>query len=103
MDNRINDLRRKIKSLRTKMLELEGAIRDQINHDQDCTKSGTRLLLMRQELTALVREWTVLGGGDRLPTIEERLKENHRLVPRSRSATLPPKQKVQKRRLAARG
>ena len=31
MDNRLNDLRRKISTLRLKMLEMEVAIRDQVN------------------------------------------------------------------------
>jgi hypothetical protein len=55
---------------------------------------------MRQELAALVREWALLGGGERLPTIQERLRENHRTVQKPK---VPPKQKVEKRRLVARG
>ena len=101
MDNRINELRRKIKHLRSEMLKLEDVIRDQINRDQDCTEAALQLMASRREMTALVREWTVLGGGARLPTTDERLKENHRQVPRARPAKLPPKPKVQKRRLAA--
>jgi hypothetical protein len=99
MDNRLNELRRKIRSLRLKMLELEASIRDQINDDQDCTESSLRLMAMRQELTALVREWTLLGGGERLPTIQERLRENYRPVQKPKAQ---PKQKVAKRRLTAR-
>ena len=33
MDNKINEIRRKISALRAKMLDIEGAIRDQINRD----------------------------------------------------------------------
>jgi hypothetical protein len=108
MDNRLNELRRKISGLRLKMLDMEASIRDQINNDRDCTDSALRLMDMRQELTALVREWSLLGGGERLPTIQQRLRENYRAVqkPRSHSkahSKAQPKQKTEKRRLTARG
>jgi hypothetical protein len=99
MDNRLNELRRKISALRLKMLDMEAAIRDQINKDEDCTESSFRLMAMRQELTAWVREWTLLGGGERLPTIQERLRENYRPV---RKHKAQPKQKIEKPRLAPR-
>jgi hypothetical protein len=99
MDNRLNELRRKISALRLNMLDMAASIRDQVNHDRDCTESSLRLMGMRQELTALVREWTLLGGGERLPTIQERLRENYRPVQKPKV----PKQKVEKRRLVARG
>jgi hypothetical protein len=60
---------------------------------------------MRQELTAMVREWTLLGGGERLPTIQERLRENYRPVQKPKAAPkqrTPTKQKVEKRRVAGR-
>jgi chorismate mutase len=78
MDNRINEIRRKISVLRAEMMELEGAIRNQIKLDLDCSDSAMRLMAKRQELTALIGEWKAAGGGDRLPTVEVRLKENHR-------------------------
>lgn len=53
---------------------------------------------LRQELTALVREWSLLGGGERLPTIQERLRENYRAVQKRKA---PPKQK--KRSASRRG
>jgi hypothetical protein len=105
MDNRINQLRRKISTLRLEMLASEASIRDQINNDCDCTESSLRLMAMRQELTAVVREWTRLGGGERLPTIQERLRENYRPVqkPKAPPKQKLPKQKIEKRRLAAQG
>lgn len=103
MDNRINEFRRKIRLLRADMLEVEDTIRDQITHDQDCTEASYRLLAMRREMAALVRELTLLGGVERLPTVDERLKENLRLVHRPRPAKLPARHQVQKRHLAARG
>lgn len=106
MDNRLNEISRNIRVLRLKMLDLEAAIRDQVNHDRDCTESALRLMAMRQEMTALVGEWTLLGGADRLPTIQERLRENYRPVqkPKAPQKQKPPHQrKPEKRRLVARG
>jgi hypothetical protein len=100
MDNRLNELRRKISGLRLQILDMEASIRDQVNHDRNCTDSALRLMGLRQELTALVREWSLLGGGERLPTIQERLRENYRAVQKRK---VPPKQKIEKRRLTARG
>jgi hypothetical protein len=115
MDNRLNEIRRKIRTLRLNMLDMGAAIRDQVNHDRDCTESALRLMAMRQEMTALVEEWTQLGGADRLPTIQERLRENYRPVQKPRSPSRSPgakasqkhkpphQQKPEKRRLTARG
>ena len=76
MDNRINEIRRKISVLRADMIEVEAAIRNQVKHDLDCTEAATRLMAMRQELAALIGDWKAAGGGDRLPTVEVRPKEN---------------------------
>jgi chorismate mutase len=78
MDNRINEFRRKISFLRAEMMDVEATIRDQINHDLDCTEASLRLMAKRAELLVLLGEWKAAGGSDRLPTVEERLKENHR-------------------------
>jgi hypothetical protein len=85
MDNRINDIRRKISLLRAEMVRVEEAMRDQIRHDLDSTESALRLLEMRKELAALVAEWRAAGGSEPLPTIQERLKANNR--PASKKAT----------------
>lgn len=98
MDNRLNELRRKISALRSEMLDLEAVIRGQIKHDQDCAELSLQLMAMRRALTALVREWGRLGGGVRLPAITERLREKHRPAARAR----PAAKKVEKRRLVAR-
>jgi chorismate mutase len=78
MDNRINEIRRKINALRSGMASAEVIMRDQINHDLDCTEAGTRLMAMRSELAALVAELKAAGGVDPLPTVEERLKASYR-------------------------
>ena len=78
MDNRINEFRRKISSLRAQMMDVEAIIRDQVNHDLDCTEASLRLMAKRTELLILLGEWKAAGGSNRLPTVEERVKENHR-------------------------
>jgi uncharacterized protein YfkK (UPF0435 family) len=37
MDNRINEIRKKIRALRVSMLEAESIMRDQVNRDEDCS------------------------------------------------------------------
>jgi hypothetical protein len=78
MDNRINEIRRKMSVLRADMVRVEDTMRDQIRHDLDSTDSALRLMDMRKELAALVTAWRAAGGSDPLPTIEERLKTSHR-------------------------
>jgi hypothetical protein len=78
MDNRINEIRRKISALRAEMLTLEDSIRDQINHDLDCTEASLRLMALRREMVELLQQRKIAGDEDRCPTVEERLKENYR-------------------------
>jgi chorismate mutase len=78
MDNRINEIRRKMSVLRAEMVRVEDVMHDQIKHDLDCTESALRLMAMRAELAALVAEWKAAGGSEPLPTIQERLKVNNR-------------------------
>jgi hypothetical protein len=78
MDNRINEIRRKIIVLRSGMQELEAAVRDQCNHGLDCADNALRQFAMRRELVILIDEWKSTGGGDRLPSLQARLKENQR-------------------------
>jgi hypothetical protein len=78
MDNRINEIRRGISTLRSGMARVEAVMRDQINHDLDCTEAGTRLMAMRTELASLIADLKAAGGVDPLPTVEERLRANHR-------------------------
>jgi hypothetical protein len=73
MDNRINEIRRKISALRAEMTLVEAAISDQIKHDLDCSEAAYRLLAMRAEVAVLIRDWKASGGGDQLPTVKERL------------------------------
>ena len=60
------------------MLEAEGSIRDQINRDLDCTETSLKLMDMRRDMVSLIRERDALGGWEKCPNIEERLRENYR-------------------------
>jgi hypothetical protein len=80
MDNRINEICRKISTLRAEMADVEAAIRDLINHDQDCTETSYRLMAMRAEVAALVGAWKAAGGGERLPTFPARLTRGRRVA-----------------------
>jgi chorismate mutase len=87
MDNRINEIRRKISSLRAQMMHVEDVMRDQIRHDLDSTEAALRLMAMRMDLASLVAEWKAAGGSEPLPTIEQRLKANNRPAERPKTAT----------------
>jgi chorismate mutase len=87
MDNRINEIRRKISSLRAQMVRVEDAMRDQIRHDLDSTESALQLMAMRTELAALVADWKAAGGSEPLPAIQERLKANNRPAQKPKTAT----------------
>jgi hypothetical protein len=86
MDNRINDIRRKINALRAEMVRVETTMHDQIRSDRDCTDSALRLMEMRKELASLVAAWRAAGGSERLPTIQERLTANTRPLQKSKAA-----------------
>jgi hypothetical protein len=88
MDNRINEMRRKISLLRANMLDIERSIRQQINDDLDCTSSSEQLMAMRVEMVGLLQQWKAAGGESRCPTVAERLKENYRPVAKR---TEPPR------------
>jgi hypothetical protein len=90
MDNRLNEIRKKIRAFRAQMRVVETEMRKHIAHDQDCTLAGTRLLAMRKGLAVMIEELTALGGAVPLPTVDERLKENYRPVSRGRIGKLPP-------------
>jgi len=85
MDNRINEIRRKISVLRAGMQNLEKAVRDQTNRGLDCTENALRQLALRRELVILIGEWKSAGGGDRLPSLQERLRESHRPLDKTKT------------------
>jgi hypothetical protein len=89
MDNRLNKIRKEMNALRADMLRAEGTIRDLVNYDRDCTEAALLLMAMRAKMSALVREWTQLGGIAHLPTVDERLKGRRGDRPGARSPRLP--------------
>lgn len=82
MDNKLNEIRRKISFLRSEMLSAEATIRKQVNRDQDCAEASTQLLAMRVVMLGLIAERNRLGGEERLLNVGERLKVDYRAVSR---------------------
>jgi len=60
------------------MLDVESSIRALVNKDEDCAEASLRLMAMRAEMLQLLQQRKTIGGDDRCPTVEERLKENYR-------------------------
>jgi hypothetical protein len=80
MDNKLNEIRRKISFLRSEMLRYEDTIRQQVNRDEDCSQSSTQLMAMRVVMLGLIAERNRLGGEERLLNVDERLKVDCRAV-----------------------
>ena len=74
MDNKLNEIRRKIKILRESMLSEEDNIREQVDRDEDCSQAALHLMSMRVVMLGLIRERNRLGGEERLLNVDERLK-----------------------------
>ena len=91
MDNRINEIRKQIRALRTSMIEAEAVMRAQINRDEDCSFVAGDLLRMRAVMSRLVAERTELG--DREPIIVSAIP------PRRSPASLPVIARPAKRHL----
>jgi hypothetical protein len=80
MNNKINEIRIKISALRLEMLTFEDTIRLQVNRDEDCSDTSFRLMDMRGQMVALVRQREALGGYERMLNVEERLKADDRAL-----------------------
>jgi hypothetical protein len=78
MDNRLNEIRRKISFLRTEMLRYEDTIRAQVNRDEDCSQSSMQLMAMRVVMLGLIAERNRLGGEERLLDVDDMLKVDYR-------------------------
>jgi len=74
MDNKLNEIRRKIRFLRSEMLGAEDNIRKQVNRDEDCSEAAVHLMAMRVVMLGLIGERNRLGGEERLLNVDERLK-----------------------------
>jgi hypothetical protein len=78
MDNKLNEIRRKISFLRSEMLRFEDAIRKQVNRNEDCSQASFRLMEMRGDMLVLLRERKAIGGDEHVLNFTERLKEDYR-------------------------
>lgn len=74
MDNKLNEIRRKIKFLRAEMLGAEDDIRKRVNRDEECSEAAVHLMSMRVVMLGLISERNRLGGEEQLLNVDERLK-----------------------------
>jgi hypothetical protein len=74
MDNRINEIRRKISALRLEMAHVEASVRDLVNRDRDCTGQALAQMDLRRKINLLIGEWKAAGGGEVLPDIGNRVR-----------------------------
>ena len=89
MDNKLNEIRRKIRFLRAEMLGAEDNIRKQVNRDEDCSEAAVHLMAMRVVMLGLIGERNRLGGEERLLNVDERLKLDVRAASRKPSNGAP--------------
>jgi hypothetical protein len=82
MDNKLNEIRRKIRFLRQEMLSAEATIRKQVNQDEDCSEASMQLMAMRVVMLGLIAERNRRGGEERLLDVDERLKLDTRAASR---------------------
>lgn len=78
MDNRLNEIRRKIRVLRADMLELEDKIRGQVDRGEDCSEASLVLMGMSRNLIGLIRIRDAMGGAELCPDV--RLKQINRYI-----------------------
>ena len=89
MDNKLNEIRRKIRFLRAEMLSAEDNIRKRVNRDEDCSEAAVHLMSMRVVMLGLIGERNRLGGEERLLNVDERLKLDVRAASRKPSNGAP--------------
>ena len=82
MNNKLNEIRRKISFLRSEMLGAEATIRKQVNGDEDCAEASMQVMAMRVVMLGLIAERNRLGGEERLLDVDERLRLGYRGVGR---------------------
>src|SRR3954447_1048981 len=89
MDNKLNEIRRKVSFLRAEMLGAEDNIRKQVDRGEDCSEAAVHLMSMRVVMLGLISERNRLGGEERLLDVDERLKLNVRAGSRQLSNAAP--------------
>jgi hypothetical protein len=89
MDNKLNEIRRKIRFLRAEMLSAEDNIRKKVDRDEDCSEAALHLMAMRVVMLGLIGERNRLGGEERLLNVDERLRLDVRAASRRPSSGIP--------------
>ena len=89
MDNKLNEIRRKIRFLWAEMLSAEDNIRKRVNRDEDCSEAAVHLMSMRVVMLGLIGERNRLGGEERLLNVDERLRLDVRAASRKPSNGAP--------------
>ena len=89
MDNKLNEIRRKIRFLRSEMLSAEDNIRKKVNRNEDCSEAAVHLMSMRVVMLGLIGERNRLGGEERLLNVDERLKLDVRAAGRKSANGAP--------------
>jgi hypothetical protein len=74
MDNRINEIRRKISALRLEMADMAASVRELVDGDRDCTEQALAQMDLRRKINLLIGEWKAAGGGDVLPDVRDRAR-----------------------------
>jgi hypothetical protein len=74
MDNRINEIRRKISALRLEMADIEASVRELVERDRDCSEKALAQMDLRRKINLLIAEWKAAGGGDVLPNVRDRMR-----------------------------
>ncbi len=87
MNNKLNEIRRKIGTLRADMLGLADTIRDQMRRDGDCADGSLRLMAMRGDMLELISRRNATGGREEGLGVAHRLKPDYR-SPEKRKAPL---------------
>jgi hypothetical protein len=72
MDNRINEIRRKIRVLRLEMADVEASVRNLVERGCDCTERSLAQMDLRRRINLLIGEWKAAGGSDVLPDVRFR-------------------------------
>jgi hypothetical protein len=88
MDNRINEMRKRIRALRVSMLEAEAVMHEQINRDEEYSFVAGEILKMCGTMSVLVREKESFG--DREPILVDKSFVPRRLPMAPRPLALRP-------------
>ena len=89
MDNKLNEIRRKIRFLRAEMLGAEDNVRKRIHRGEDCAEGAMHVMAMRVVMLGLTAERSRRGGEERLRSVGERLTMDCRAAGRKRSNGAP--------------